>query len=103
MGIADRRNHMRHASDVDPFRRDRALETARRNRVFCVLGSRFTANFQSWNSSAAPSSNSLAVMPKTTQGLRHGAQLIPLSQQKMSREIRRASDNATGNALRPET
>ena len=40
--------------------------------------------------------------PKTTQVLRHGAQLIPLSQQKMSREIRRASDNAAGNAHWPE-
>ena len=58
---------------------------------------------QSWNSSAAPSLDSLAVRLKTTQGLRHAAQLIPLSQQKMSREIRRASDNATGNALRPKT
>ncbi len=68
-----------------------------------ICHSRFTANFQSWNSSAASSSSSLAVRPKTTQGLRHGAQLIPLSQQKMSREIRRASDNASGNAFRPET
>lgn len=37
-----------------------------------------------------------------TRCLRHGAQLIPLRQQKMPREIRRASDNATCFAVRRE-
>lgn len=34
---ADRRNRARHAVHLDPFRRHRALETAGRNRVSCIL------------------------------------------------------------------
>jgi hypothetical protein len=37
MGAADCRNRARHAVDLDPFRRHRALERAGRNRVLCLL------------------------------------------------------------------
>ncbi len=95
MGIADRRNHMRHASDVDPFRRDRALETARRNRVFCVLRHVARRNLRASHprplgrgerESLGPRRDARrGRQPHSSQSGRHGAPAFASSQHRQSK------------------